>query len=696
MSTSFNVPVPPCDERVALVNPLCGSDSESIFSTGLTYPAVGRPWGMTHWSPRNRPNSRMFSRRRSWPVNTFQGFAATHAPSPWMGDYGSFTLFPFVGDVPDPSDFRFNSYRLDGETSRPDYYACTLQSPAIHCELTSTARCGLMRFTFQKGSPTIVLQLTSAKCEVKQDGNRLLVTARDGHVPDGYAGYAVIEFDRAITGTHDLPASKDDGPPSHAGGTAIACSFDESTGPINVRIGTSFICHDQAERNLAGEVGDASFDDIQQAANEHWAKELGRIRVTGGTHEQQRILYSGIYRALLFPRTLDERNEDGETIHFSPYTIKLEYGTLVCDHGFWDTSRSVYTLFSLAWRKEYGRLVDGWLRCFTQSGWMPQWASPGHRSCMVGTHSAAMICEGITKGIEGFDYQVGLDSMLNDATNPGDPDGKYGRQQLKEYLELGYCPEVENDGDSVCRTLDYSYNDWCCARAAEVLGDKKAAEKYFERAQNYRKLWHDGSKFFRPKNADGSWHEPWDEFRWGGPYREGSAWQYRFSVPHDAEGLAELFGGADALADGLQAMVDTPPHFGIGTYGRPIHEMLEMAGATLGQYAQSNQPVHQALWTAAGVGRGDITDKLVRRTLEETYSVDAWPGDEDNGEMGSWYVLAAIGLFPHCPGDDVYTTTKPLFDTIELHGDDGVVIKYDAETIAKHRHVKHADLMQMR
>ena len=671
-----------------LVNPLCGSDSEREFSTGLTYPAVGVPWGMTYFSPRNRDGGQVFSRRRSWPVNVLQGFTATHAPSPWMGEYCSFTVLPGVGTVPDFAAARYNSYRLDEETSRPDLYRVRLTSPDILCELTATARCGLMRLTYPPADDAnLTLQLASPQCEAEQVGDREIeITARDGRgLIDGFAGRHVLRLDRPIAGVRRIAG---DG----GAGDALVLKFSTADNrPVRLELATSFVGHDQARLNARRELGGRDFDAVRAATAEAWSSELGRVRVTGGTTDQRRTFYTCLWRALLFPHTLTEPDDAGREVHFSPYTARVEPGPLVTDNGFWDTSRTVYPLLSLVWRRKLGELLDGFLTAYRQSGWMPQWASPGHRACMVGTHSAAVFCDAITKNIGGFDHETAFASMVKDATEPGDPEGRYGRQQLPEYVELGYCPD-EGDIDSVCRTLDYSYNDWCCARVAEALGEAGQAETFGRRAGNWRNVFDPDVSFFRPRRSGGDWAGPFREFAWGGPYREGGPWQYRFSVPHDPAGLAEAMGGPDELAANVRAMVDTPPRYEPNVYGRQIHEMLEHAAGHMGQYAHSNQPVHGALWTAARVGRPNVTDALVRRVLDELYTPEAFPGDEDNGEMGAWYVLAAIGLFPHCPGDPSYTTTPPLFESIELHGDDGQIIRLDGRQ-PPDRRVRHADLL---
>jgi predicted alpha-1,2-mannosidase len=660
---------------IDLVNPLCGTDSELSFSTGLIYPAVGVPGGMTYFAPRNRSGGQVFSRRRSWPVNEFGGFTATHAPSPWMGDFASFTIMPGYGRTAGPA-----AYRLADEHAAPERFAVKLTN-GIDAALTATTRCGVMRFDFPNGvEPHVVLRLSCAQCTARQVGSHEVegIAADGKDLVDGFAGRYVLRFNQPIVA-------------AEPGNGTLTLRFAGHSGPLRVVAATSFIDHDQARLNADREVGDHDLEQVAAGTRAVWETELQRVQITGGTADQRRTFYTCLWRALLFPTTLTEPDADGTDRHRSPYTGRVELGHLVTNNGFWDTSRTVYPLLSLVYRRRYGRVVDGFLTAFRQSGWMPQWASPGHRSCMVGTHSAAVFADAINKGIDGFDERDAWASMLRDAIEPGDPEGRFGRQQLADYHRLGYCPEVPGQLDSVCRTLDYAHNDWCCAEVAQMLGETQHVETFRQRAGNWRNAFDVETKFFRPRTIEGGWAQPFEPVRWGGPYREGGPWQYRFAVPHDPAGLAAAMGGPDALAAALQEMVETPPSFRDGTYGREIHEMTELAAGPMGQYAHSNQPVHGALWTAAHAGRGDITDRLVRRVLSECYSPDAYAGDEDNGEMSAWFILASIGLFPHCPGAASYTTTAPLFDTVELHGDDGHVIRLGKDRPT--RTVHHADLM---
>ncbi|MEL7238342.1 MAG: GH92 family glycosyl hydrolase, partial [Planctomycetota bacterium] len=643
---------------VDLVNPLCGTDSEPEFSTGLVYPAVATAGGLTFWSPRNRPGGHVFSRRRSWAVNTITGFTATHSPSCWIGDYGSFDVLPGCGDF-----IQTDTYRLDTEVSRPDQYAVTLLASGVRCELTATPRCGFMRFTF----PTcdrrwLAIRLHSSDSEIDHHGRTVTGVARNhnGGVAGDFGLRFMLELDCDV-----INARKQD--------DVLLLDLAE-TDRVHVRCGTSFISVAQARLNRRRELADRPFETVRDDLATHWQSLLSAIDIEGGTQDQRRTFHTCLWRSLLFPRRLDEIDDAGNTVHYSPYTGRIEDGPLCTDNGFWDTSRSVYPLLSLVYPKRCGDVIDGWLGAVRDSGWLPEWASPGHRAAMVGTHSAAVIADAVTKDIDGFDHREAYEAIKRGATEPGDAHEKFGRQQFDDYVRLGYCPE-HGPRDSVCRTLDYAYNDHCVSLVAQKLGDHENAAVFAGRAKNWRKLFDENLKFFRPRNAAGDWTYAFREFEWGGPYREGCAWQYRFAVPHDPAGLAEKFGGPNSLVAAIEAMFETPPTFEVGEYQQVIHEMSEMASADFGQYAHSNQPVHQLLAVPARVGQPEVTDRLIRRVLTELYSPDTFAGDEDNGEMSAWYVLASIGLFPHCPGEPSYTAVPMLFDRVAIRTDDGKTIQ---------------------
>ncbi len=680
-------------DRVDQINVFQGTASDARLSTGNTYPAVGRPWGMTYWSPQTGEGPWIYSPAVS-PRGVFlQGLRATHQASPWMGDWGHFLLQPFVGSPRQDMDGRSSLCRMADLSADPSAVCGTLRAWDVDFELTATTRCAVLRLRFgQRGLPGLAVRLFGETCEARFDAasNRIVGCARHitradrGQPMPGFGCWFVIESDTAW----EAGEASDD--------PAQVVRFPASQGKtVTLRIGTSFISADQALENLKQEVGDASLDEVKSATRAAWNTELNRIDVQGADETVQRTFDSCLYRVLMFPMTLHETSASGETVHWSPYTCDVQPGTMVTNHGFWDTFRTVYPLLSLVWPEKYGELLDAWVRCFEQSGWLPRWASPGHRSCMVGNHLAPVIADAVVKGLTGFDVERAYAGMRQDATEPGSERGWFGRQELKAYHELGYLPD-EEDIDSVARTLDYAYNDWCCGVVAKAVGATGDVEVFEDRAGNWVNVFEPVTKFLRGRRRDGSWVEPFDPLDWGRAYVEGSAYQFRFTVPHDLPGMVEAFGGEAGFMEAWAEMVNTPPLFGVGRYRAQVHEMAEMASVDLGQYAQSNQPVHAFAWLPAALGHGERTDALVEKVCRDTYSPDMFPGDEDNGEMAAWYILARLGLYAVCPGDGLWTMTQPTFDSVTIHPDRGRTIHWTRAAwqtlIDSTRQIAHDDL----
>lgn len=669
--------------RIDNVNIFQGTASDMRLSVGNTYPAVARPWGMTYWSPQTSKGPWIYQPPLSSRGVYLEGIRATHQASPWMGDYGHLVLQPIAGPVQKHIGDRGSLARPDEMSGDPSRFAAHLRAWEIDVELTATQRCAVAQLTFQgKREPGLAVGLFSEECEARFDeaSGQIIACARyiarreRGEPMPTFGCWYVIEADAPMV--HE---------PRDDGMAGIVLRFPEQQGnTVTLRVGTSFISADQARENLRQEAAEASYADLVQQARDAWDAELGRIDIEGASQDVQRTFDSCLYRVLLFPRTLHEFDAQGEPIHWSPYTEQIKRGTMVTDHGFWDTFRTVYPLLAAVWPKRYGELLEAWVRCYEQSGWLPRWASPGHRACMVGNHLAPVIADAAVKGIGGFDLAVAYEGIKKDATVPGHERGLWGRQELAAYHALGYLPD-DQDVDSVARTQDYTYNDWCVAVVAKLLGKDGDAAMFAGRAHGWKHIFDPQTKFMRGKNADGSWAEPFDPFDWGRAYVEGSAYQFRFVAPHDLDGLVEAFGGVDAFLEAWQEMVDTPPRFGVGRYGRQQHEMAEMAAVDAGQYAQSNQPSHAFAWLPAMLGRGELTDALVHRVCDELYTPDLFPGDEDNGEMAAWYVLGRLGFYSPCPGDPRYAVTTPSFDRVTLRADDGATLSWsraDWESLA--------------
>ena len=678
------MPHPEAEDLTRLVNPLQGTNSVQSFSRGNTLPLVSRPFGMTHWSMQTSEAERWFFEPDK---HQLIGVRATHQPSPWMGDYGQFTVMAQAGAPALSASARASAYRPEDLTVLPHALSVLLQRGDVRLEMTPTERCAVFRFTFPKGEAGRVI--FDAHSQVILHPERRLIAGfsrlNSGGVPSNFACHFVAVFDqdwrRALpTRAGEIAEGLTMLEGEHIG--AMAEFAPPSSGHIVLKIGTSFISTEQALRNLEHEVGGKSFDSLRAEGEAAWNETLGRIRVEGGTDDQRRTFYSCLYRAHLFPRMFHEPGAGGEPIHYSPYDGKVHPGVLYTDNGFWDTYRTVYPLLSLIQPTRLGEIIQGFVNAYKEGGWLPNWPSPGYRACMIGTHIDAVIADAVVKGIGGFDREAAYAGMVKHANTPIEGERGYGRIALREYLDLGYVPADKYD-HATARTLDYAYDDFCLAQVAGALDKPEDQAKYRKRALSYQNVYDPATTFMRGKNVDGSWQEPFDSYAWGGPFIEGSAWQFNFTVPHDPTGLTSLMGGPAKVLDKLDRFLYQPPTFHPGTYGGVIHEMAEMAAVDFGQYDQGNQPVHSFLYFYAAAGSPWKTQYWTRRVLDILYTPDSLPGDEDNGEMGAWYVLNALGLGPLCPGVPEYVLVSPLFPTAHLHVAKGKTLRIETTGVSK-------------
>ena len=651
------------------VNTAQGTNSVHAFSEGNTLPLVARPFAMTHWAPQTEDSPRFYKPT----ARQLQGIRATHQPSPWIGDYGHFLLCPQSGRRFLQASQRSSVFRAEDTTLKPHYFRTYLGRYRTTVEVTPTERCALMRLDFPTGEPArLILDLFDGECAFELDVADGVLSgftrANTGGVPENYALYFYIEVDAPVEGGGFFKAGETwEGETKRSGdGLGAFLEMAEPVGPVTVRIATSFISVEQARRNLRREVGDRDFDALLDEAADIWNGVLNRIHIEEASQRQCETFYSCLYRAHLFPRIWYEYDEAGNPHHYSPYDGEVHSGVLYADNGFWDTHRTVYPLLALLDPDRLGEIVEGWVQAYREGGWFPKWTSPGYRACMIGTHLDAVVADACVRGIGGFDLETAYQAMLKNANEVGDEAGNYGRRGIGAFAELGWVPhdEVEH---AASRTQDFAYNDFCVAQVAKALGNEDDYRRYRERAFYYRNSYNEQTGFMQGRLRDGSWETPFDEFRWGGAYIEGSAWQCTWAVPHDAAGLIELIGGPEATVDKLEQMLALPPRFEVGSYNFEIHEMTEMAAVEFGQYAHSNQPVHHVLYLYAFAGAGHRTQYWVRRVLDELYSPQGFSGDEDNGEMASWYIFSALGFYPFCPGHPSYVLGSPLFKKATVH-----------------------------
>lgn len=625
------------------INLLQGTSSDREFSRGNTFPLVARPWGLHHWSLQTAEGPWMFHPEH----RKLQGVRLTHQPSPWMNDYGNMLIAPFTGPLCEEITHQASAYRIN--SLGPSYLKAELLRYGIALEMTPTERGALFVFTRLGAQALRVRFFFEGPHEVGGTPDETCYVGVSRNHTGGVAGDFGLHFAAAFSVAPQAcePAAK-----------GCIFVFPQNVDRLELRLAGSFISQDQARTTLKMELRQKDLPTIAGEGEAIWNALLGRIAFEARDKDQERTFYSCLYRCLLFPRFLDEKTEDGRSIHYSPYDGRIHDGPLCADSGFWDTYRTLYPLLALAYPDKLRLMLEGWLNACRESGWSPKWPSPGARDCMIGTHYNVIVADAVARGITDWNVEEAFSYLWKDATEPAE-NGFFGRVGLKEYVDLGYVP-ADKFPYAASATLDYAYDDFCIGRVARFLGKTKEAQEMERRALNYRNVFDPAVGFMRGRLSDGNWLAPFCEFKWGNAYIEGGAWQHTFNVPHDPAGLATLFGGKKGLCDKLDAMLATPPHFSIGNYPSEIHEMTEMAMANFGQYAHSNQPVHHFLFLYDWAGQPEKTTHWVHRVANELYSPKHFPGDEDNGEMAAWYVFACLGLFPRCPGTADWVRFTPL------------------------------------
>jgi len=664
---------------VELVNPLMGTDSEFRLSTGNTYPAIALPWGMNFWTP----HTRNMNNGWAYTYNDYkiQGIKQTHQPSPWINDYAAFSVMALTGDLKYRGEERASWFSHKAEVVKPYYYSVYLADYDVTAEVTPTERAAAFRFTFpDNDSSFIIIDAFDKGSMVKiiPSERKIIGYCRNNHggVPENFHNYFVAVFDRDFTSTNtwngdDLNLNDLEEEGAHVG---AILGFKTTRGEmVNMRIASSFISHEQAMLNLARETDGKDFDIICSEARTAWNNQLSRIRVEGGSADQMRTFYSCLYRTLLFPRKFFEINGRDEIVHYSPYNGEVLPGYMFTDNGFWDTFRSLFPFLTLMYPELNGQIMEGLANTYRESGWLPEWASPGHRDCMIGSNSASLIADSYLKGIRGYDITTLYQAILKNTDSVG-PVTSVGRLGAKYYNDLGYVPYDAGINENVARTLEYAYADFCIARLAESLGRPvEEIDQFKRRAMNYKKVFDPGRKLMRGRNLDGSFQSPFSPYKWGDAFTEGNSWHYTWSVFQDVSGLIDLMGGKDNFVSKLDSVFTVPPIFDYSYYGQVIHEIREMQIMNMGNYAHGTQPVQHMIYLYNYAGQPWKTQFHVREVMDKlyTYLPDGYCGDEDNGQTSAWYVFSALGFYPVTPGTDEYVFGSPLFKKASITFENG-------------------------
>ena len=405
-----------------------------------------------------------------------------------------------------------------------------------------------------------------------------------------------------------------------------------------------------------------------------WNKVLGVFDVEGGNLDQDRTFYTTLYRSTLFPRKFYEIDKNGNVVHYSPYNGKVLPGYMYTDTGLWDTFRALFPLLNIAYPSVNKEIQEGMINAYKESGFFPEWASPGHRGCMVGNNSASVLADAYLKGIKVEDTEALWKGIVNGTENVHPQVASTGRLGHEYYNKLGYVPYDVKINENAARTLEYAYDDWAIYQLAKALGRPKAEQElYAKRALNYRNLFDKETKLMRGRNEDGTFQAPFSPLKWGDAFTEGNSWHYTWSVFHDPKGLIDLMGGKKDFVAMMDSVFTVPPIFDDSYYGVVIHEIREMQVMNMGNYAHGNQPIQHMIYLYDWAGEPWKAQYWTREVMDKLYTPtpDGYCGDEDNGQTSAWYVFSSLGFYPVAPGSDEYALGSPLFKKMTVNLENG-------------------------
>ena len=627
-------------EAVDYVSTLVGTLSKHSLSTGNTYPAVALPWGMNFWTPQTGKMGDGW--QYVYTEDKIRGLKLTHQPSPWINDYGQLAIMATTGKPQLGEDERASWFSHKAEDARPYYYKVYLADWDVTAEMTPTERAAMMRFTFpETEQANIVVDGFDGGSVVRADASRRTITGytvkNSGGVPQNFRCYFVIQLDR------------------------------------------NFTVSQQADGDRQEELDGRSFDQVCADGRQRWNDVLGRIEVDDPNIDHLRTFYSCLYRSVLFPRSFYEMDANGNPIHYSPHTGQVCPGYYFTDTGFWDTFRCLFPLLNLVYPEMNMKMQEGLANCYKESGFLPEWASPGHRGCMVGNNSASVVADAFLKlavpdaspsGSTPYDINTLWQAVVHGANAVHPEVSSTGRLGFDYYNRLGYVPYDVKINESVARTLEYAYDDWCIYQMGKAMGKKEKELKPFrQHAMNYKNVFDKESKLMRGRNQDGTFQSPFSPLKWGDAFTEGNAWHYTWSVFHDPEGLIRLMGGKDVFVSMLDSVFNVPPLFDESYYGGVIHEIREMQIMGMGNYAHGNQPIQHMIYLYDWAAQPWKTQQRIREVMDRFYNAapDGYCGDEDNDQTSAWYVFSALGFYPVCPGSGQYAIGAPYFDKITVH-----------------------------
>ena len=688
------------DSPVDYVSTLVGTDSKYELSTGNTYPAIAMPWGMNFWSPQTGKMGSGWM--YTYHADKIRGFKQTHQPSPWMNDYGQFSLMPITRKPIFDEEERASWFSHKTEIASPHYYKVYLADHDITTEITPTERAAMFRFTFPESDSSFVVTDAFDRgsfVKIIPEKNQIVgfTTRNSGGVPDNFKNYFVIIFDKPFTyfaTVKDSVIYENDTEftGNHAG--AIIGFKTDFREVVHAKVASSFISEEQAMLNLK-ELENSSFDEIKEKGKDRWNEVLGRIKVVDDNIDNLRTFYSNLYRTLLFPRNLSEIDASGNVYHYSPYNGEVLPGYMFTDTGFWDTFRSLFPFLNLVYPSENVKMQEGLVNAYKESGFLPEWASPGHRNTMIGNNSASVVADAYLKGLRGYDIETLWEALKHGANNVHPEVAASGRTGYEFYNKLGYIPNNVGISQNVARTLEYSYNDWSIYKLGKALGKPSdEIDVYGERAMYYKNLYNPKNKLMAGRAEDGTFSDTFDPTDWSRDFTEGNSWHYSWASLHDPQGLINLMGDKKTFVNMLDSVFIIPGWKGMRSRS-VIHEMREMQVMDMGQYAHGNQPIQHMTYLYNYGGEPWKSQFWVREIMDKLYTAapDGYCGDEDNGQTSAWYVFSSLGFYPVCPGSNEYILGSPLFKSVEIELENGEKLIINASNNSKEN--RYVDEMKL-
>lgn len=658
-----------CDDKkqdrvdlASYVNPFIGTGGH-----GHTYPGATMPFGMVQLSPDTRLEGWDGCSGYHYSDTVVYGFSHTHLSGTGVSDYGDVLLMPTVGVIQldngattGPKNGYLSAFYKDAEVAEPGYYHTKLKEGEIDVELTATERAGFHHYTFLKGDEqNVILDLAHRDKLIDWKITQISATQISGYrISKAWATeqhvFFYAEFSSPVQAT-ELDSLKQ----------KIGLKFDaDAPEVLKVKVGISAVSVENAKANLLAEIADWDFEKVKAGARAAWNKQLAKIKVQGDDADMVKF-YTSLYHTMLAPNLFTDVNGDYRGMDMQIHNIekgKAQYTVF----SLWDTFRATHPLFTIIEQDRTNAFVQTFLRQYQQGGLLPVWElAANETNCMIGYHSAPVIVDAYMKGIRNFDAEKALEAMVNSANQD-----HFG---LEFYKKNGYI-SAGDESESVSKTLEYAFDDWCIATMAKAMGKDSLANVFFARSENWKNLFDYQTGFFRARVNNG-WFSPFLPEEVNFNYTEANAWQYSLFVPHDVYSLNEL------QPNSLETHLDNLFAASSKTSGR---EQADITGL-IGQYAHGNEPSHHMAYLYNYVGRPDKTQKIVHQIKSDLYTTkpDGLSGNEDCGQMSAWYVLSTLGLYPVTPGSPVYAIGSPTFENALINLENGKTFSISAKNWGK-------------